>query len=190
MILRRLAASAAILALLTGAACSGDEQGAAPPASDEYTGVCVDPDTEERIPEDRCGPPRADGSSDTGYLWLWILLASQQGRAPLPGYGYPVIVDQGYTVLPAGARYTPAPPATTNRPSYKPPRLGSKPTAKPITPRTAPPPAPRPVPKAPAPPKAPSVPKAPPAAQAPKAPPPPPRPAPPAPRPAPPVTRR
>lgn len=93
----------ALLALVVGltslTACAQPEP--------EYAAVCVDPNTEERLPDSACG--EAAGYDDSGsdfltYAVLWYML--MDSSRPYPAVGSKVNKSYFTTKLPDGKRYT------------------------------------------------------------------------------------
>lgn len=73
----------------------------------EYAAVCVDPNTEERLPDSACG--EAAGYDDSGsdfltYAVLWYML--MDSSRPYPAVGSKVNKSYFTTKLPSGKTYT------------------------------------------------------------------------------------
>lgn len=106
--IKRIIAAIAVLAIaLTGlTACGSKKHQNEDP---EYYGVCVDPNTNQRLEDDSCdqGDPARTGDEDDDFLMyavIWYMLASSNSRYPAVG-GY-VDRSQVYTSIPPGSRTT------------------------------------------------------------------------------------
>lgn len=112
-----VSAVAIALSLVAIFGSSGDEP--------QAQGVCVDPKTQARVDDSRCGS--GDGSSDNAFLWYWIGLQAGQHAWTVPAVGQPVY-GGSYTrpTVPAVRGGAPATggvvkPATVKGPIVKPP---------------------------------------------------------------------
>ena len=117
--IRRLAAvPAAALIALSLTACGGDAY-----AEPEATGVCVNPDTGERVDDDRCGGYDHDSGVSDAFMWYFIASSLNQ-----PAIGTQVVHNTYYST-PKTNPYAGFKKPTTVIVNKGVPRTGWKPTA-------------------------------------------------------------
>ena len=86
----------ALAALLIAAGCSALDS--TPDA--RYAGICVDPTTNQRVDDDRCGDFDDQGGTSGGFFFMWIDMSTYHGD--VPAVGRPVPRTIGSRRVPAG----------------------------------------------------------------------------------------
>lgn len=67
------------------------------PSEADEIGVCIDPNTEQRIDDDKCTDGSEGWESEDGSVWFWYSTSSNHTAPPI---GQKVTKSQGYTGAP------------------------------------------------------------------------------------------
>jgi hypothetical protein len=78
-------------------ACSNDDDGV------DNQAVCVDQETQERVPDDQCDDDRSSGGGVGASPFLWYFLGTAVGGRGFPGIGQRVPAGGTYTTPSSGS---------------------------------------------------------------------------------------